>query len=636
MLGCAHHVAHSTAHAVYLFSCFLFFGYGCVVTIEQIDMAYHIILLALSLICSHSVIALGLDVPKPRQIAFSQKSYGPDGPWQAVTVLLGTPSQSLDLYPGGAWVSNILNTSVCENTKLTPVCYGKDAGLFNSKASNTFEIRPETGPMKNGTSDGSADGFRVSLAEYGQNTFAFDSLDLGSTQEQAHLVIPSFDLDFQIEGYSTLPDGSTYTIQMGNLALGAQEYNQTWPSGPGKPNVNGTFLPNYLHQNNYTTSTSYGLHIGSASLGIPGSLWIGGYDQSRVLGPVSQQSYGSTWLPIDLLDIGISVAEGQSPFNVTSRIGLLAHGNSSIGVKQEVWIEPTIPYLYLPHSTCDAIASYLPVTYSPRLGLFLWNTSSPSYTAIISSPALLTFTFRLNSSLTQNFTINVPFGLLNLTLTPPLSPTPIPYFPCRPSNTSVYTLGRAFLQAAFIGVNWMVETNHHGVWWLAQAPGPNTPSVPVTVGIMAGDRFVVPSANTWLDSWKGVWTPIGATEALAGNGSGTAGSDAKGGLSTAVKVGVATAVSFAVVFLIVVLFFYLRRGIRDRPPLTIPRSPTVPDWGQGDDKKAAGWGPREMEGRETREAVELGVPCRAVTERERRRRERYELGGMQRPAEMEG
>lgn len=53
-----------------------------------------------------------------------------------------------------------------------------------------------------------------------------------------------------------------------------------------------------------------------------------------------------------------------------------------------------------------------------------------------------------------------------------------------PYNGSVYTLGRAFLQAAFIGVNWQPQSPP-GNWFLAQAPGPNTASAALTVPIAA-------------------------------------------------------------------------------------------------------------------------------------------------------
>jgi hypothetical protein len=531
-----------------------------------------VILYALLFFCSSSSIATPA---KPRQIPFSSKSYGPDGPWPAVSVKMGSQSQPLDLFPGGFWVSNILNTSVCDNTTLAPVCYGTAATLYNSAASTTFAMYPETGPTQNGSYGGPGDSGAFTLAEFGKVHWAFDTLKLDATQETIAFEVPSFDLMFITEGYQVLPDGSIYTMEVGNLTLGCPDFNQSWARADGTI-INGTQLPNYLHTLGQTTSSSYGLHIGSASMGIPGSLWLGGYDQSRVLGTVSSQLYASNWLPIDLLDIGIGVAEEHSPFSFGTKSGYLAHKNASIGTALQVQVDPTIPYLYLPQSSCDAIAADLPLKFDSRFGLYLWQTNDPMYSEIISSPSILEFTFRLNSSNNANetMTINVPFALLNLTLTAPLVDQPTQYFPCRPSTKGKYYLGRAFCQAAFIGVNWMESTSHNGIWWLAQAPGPNTPSVPAETYIQQFDRYITASSNSWLDSWKTAWTPIGST---AGNSSGTAGTTGSnsnptsltGGssstpssgssLSTGAIAGLAIGTSIAAIAIIVLTIFLVRR-----------------------------------------------------------------------------
>jgi hypothetical protein len=158
------------------------------------------------------------------------------------------------------------------------------------------------------------------------------------------------------------------------------------------------------------------------------------------VGEVTVQKYNMHYLPIDLLDIGISITEGKSPFTFTSKSGLLASGNSSVGVSMRVILEPTSPFIYLPKSSCDAIAANLPVIYQPDLGLYIWDITTAAYQQIIASPAFLSFTFRLNSSITQNLTINVPFRLLNLTLTTPLVSNPTQYFPCNPFDLELRIL----------------------------------------------------------------------------------------------------------------------------------------------------------------------------------------------------
>lgn len=116
-------------------------------------------------------------------------------------------------------------------------------------------------------------------------------------------------------------------------------------------------------------------------------------------------------------------------------------------------------------------------------------------------------------------TINVPFALLNLTLTAPITNTPTANLPLRPGlgPSGGYELGRSFLQAAFIGVNWHTASGDgDGVWFLAQAPGPNTPSKNPLTAIQPKDSAIVGSSARWLDTWKGSWTVLESGGAAPG------------------------------------------------------------------------------------------------------------------------
>jgi hypothetical protein len=334
----------------------------------------------------------------------------------------------------------------------------------------------------------------------GNGRFYFDTLTILGTDLIPDYNLPNLSTLIVTRGYRTLPNGTTYSAAVGNIALGAQASNMSFGT------QNGSLLTGYLAAHDVVPSSSVGLHIGSASLRIPGSLWVGGYDQNRIVGPVSSQAYSQNGFPIDLLDISIGVAVGKSPFNVSSVSGLLAQGNSSLVPSLLVEVDSKEPYLYLPESTCRAIASWLPVTYNADFGLYIWDTQNPQYQRIVASPAYLAFTFRLSNAAVQNFTIRLPFKLLNLSLTEPLMDTPTPYFPCSLPTLPNYRLGRSFLQAAFMGVNWM--TDNHGVWFLAQAPGPNIGPQPQVVHVEPLDGALQQSEQNWEDTWRGIWAPI--------------------------------------------------------------------------------------------------------------------------------
>ncbi|EKV10018.1 hypothetical protein PDIG_27120 [Penicillium digitatum PHI26] len=195
--------------------------------------------------------------------------------------------------------------------------------------------------------------------------------------------IPSSNLITVEDGYQTYPGGQNYPLEVGTLALGAQYVNQTFGD------VGGNLITGWLWNGSQTIqSNTYGMHIGFFALGIPGSLMLGGYDQSRVLGDVSVQPHTGSSAPINLLDVSLGVATGGSPWNSTSKENLLAQGNSSLLGGTTVIAAPVDPYLYLPQSSCDAIAAELPVTHNSDLGLYAWNTDDPQYQRTYSQKTL--------------------------------------------------------------------------------------------------------------------------------------------------------------------------------------------------------------------------------------------------------
>lgn len=487
-------------------------------------------------------------VDQPQAVVWSEKSYGPDGPWAAVTVQMGTPWQSVDLLPGGSWMTNVLEKGICNGTTK---CAAEDAGLYDYRASETWEHAGGTGKIDRLSMHDIVGA--VHSVTMGDARWTFDNMQLqaddGGAGYTVEIELQRFDMLAISRAEQTLPDGSKYPLTIGKLALGAPEKNQSWQDGPTKPRFNGTLLTSAVFDQERTQSNSYSLHVGSPSMNLPGSLVLGGYHKERVLGSVSYQPYALDSLPIDLLDISIGVAEGSSPFNFTKKSGILADGDSSFAAGQQVTVDATQPYLYLPPTTCAALASHLPVKFQPKYGIYFWDTTNPQYEKIITSPSFLEFTFRESASVSTNITVKLPFALLNLTLSTPLINTPTPYFPCFGGQdpTEKWSLGRAFLQAALIGVKWEDKAAATpGSWFLAQAPGPNTPKTIAPTSITAAEELKVETSKTkWEDTWKGIWTVLEVDGTTSNNASTTPGSsddkapDSSGSSSDTAAVGVA-------------------------------------------------------------------------------------------------
>ncbi|KAL7626064.1 hypothetical protein AAE478_002834 [Parahypoxylon ruwenzoriense] len=473
----------------------------------------------------------------PKAARWSDKTLGPDGPWNAVAVTIGN-GQDVTVYPGKMWESFLPGEGYCRNTAIEGrPCYAQDAGAIYNETTGT-------GHEPNIAVDAAAF-FTSNLASDGtKGTRYTDRLFLGTdTGEWASDGVDDFAMVLMSDTQLQYQNGNKYPLFAGCLSFGAAPgmVNQTFQTRPGENAgaVNTSLLAGTLFEEGSIDSQTFGMHIGSAgSQKCPGSLWFGGYDRNRAVNDVLSISLADPYLVFSgapLLDISINVVEGGSPFPWSSKGGLLAAGNSSIGSRFALAVDPCLPYLNLPKSTCDAIAAEIPVTYNESLGLYLWNTSSPDYTRIVQSPSVLSFTFMDPDNNSRRVNISVPFMHLNLTLDQPLVDTPTPYFPCNGASNGNYALGRAFLQDAFFGAN--LQT---AVYFLAQAPGPNVAGESVTV--MDKDcRTISASNNDWATSWEGSWTPLpgGDSDAASGRRStaGTIAGAAVGGVAGIVLLG---------------------------------------------------------------------------------------------------
>ncbi len=481
---------------------------------------------------------------EPIAATWSSDTFGPDGPWRAVEVRVGS-EQTISMFPGGEWTSSILTSEYCTYNKSIS-CDAARAGLYNKQQSELggsgSDALIQWQPGKN---------FMSGLDVTGDDlTMWVDDMDIGGqTVENVSMALLG-------ENFAQYP-GRWSPLGASCLSLGAKDINQTFTMGDA-PAVNASLISGYLWSQGTTASNSFGMHIGSANPLMDGSLYFGGYDQNRVIGDVVSGS-GSVHGAIDLKDISIKVVDGASPWDSDSIDGLLGEGNSSIpSAGIQVSVDGCSPYLTLPKSTCDAIAAHLPVEYDQDLGLYLWQTDSAKYQQIVPSASVLQFTFPSGSN-TRSVAISVPFRHLNLTLDASLldGGAARPYFPCF-TGSERYALGRAFLQDAFLGANYGADT-----WWLAQAPGPNVPLSPKVVELAEGDAAIQASANDWKESWSGSWKALSASDvnsngtssdSNSGDGDSTgqsgSGSGAAIGIGVGVGVGAVAIIGFAAFFLI--------------------------------------------------------------------------------------
>ncbi|KAI1841561.1 hypothetical protein JX266_012214 [Neoarthrinium moseri] len=509
--------------------------------------------LPLSLLSYISLLASAQAATDPIAAKWSSQTFGPDGPWPAVEVKVGD-DQTIAMYPGHEYQSFLLTSKYCSYNNTLP-CYASQAGVYD-KAQSALDNTGSTGKIQFSPGPDYMAGL---LVDGESSTSWIDNIDL---QAGSGFTVPNVSMALIGEAFATYPDGSWQPLSVGCLGVGAPgQVNQSFSTGGDAP-INASLIPGYLASHNKIPSNSFSMHIGSANPSMAGSLYFGGYDKNRIVGEVlTLGGTGDISSELTLNDISINVIDGSSPWDFgTSKTGLLAEGNSSMTGGLKTRIDGCSPYLSLPSSTCKAITAHLPVTLNEKLGLYTWNTDDTKYSKIVNSASALQFTFTGTTN-TEKVTIAVPFRHLNLTLDAPLVSSKTQYFPCFTGAANQYTLGRAFLQDAFVGANWESKT-----WWLAQAPGPNIPSAAV-VTINSNDKSISASDNDWKTSWSGAWKALTPAEASASasvaapaSTSTDAASSSSGSLSTGAQAGIGVGIGLAgAAGLGALAFFFIRR-----------------------------------------------------------------------------
>ncbi|RDW57078.1 hypothetical protein BP6252_13893 [Coleophoma cylindrospora] len=112
-----------------------------------------------------------------------------------------------------------------------------------------------------------------------------------------------------------------------------------------------------------------------------------------------------------------------------------------------MFIDSTVPYLYLPQVVCDQFESAFQLQYDDVNELYTINSTAQRILSTMDP----SFTFTLADMTGQTITVTLPFLAFNLTASFPLVQSETNYFPLkRATNSTQYTLGRAFLQEAYI------------------------------------------------------------------------------------------------------------------------------------------------------------------------------------------
>jgi len=203
-----------------------------------------------------------------------------------------------------------------------------------------------------------------------------------------------------------------------------------------------------------------------------GSLTLGGYDESRFNKPSATAQTLTfpfyTDIARDLL-VGISSITTSKTVSSSSESKLLSDGIFA-------FIDTTLPYLWLPTSVCESFENAFGLTWNSTTELYTLNATQHSTLSKLDP----TITFNLSPNLPasandQSVSISFPYSAFDLNVSWPYAETSTYYFPLkRASNDTQFTLGRAFLQEAYLIADY--ERQNFSIWpckWDAQTTKAN-------------------------------------------------------------------------------------------------------------------------------------------------------------------
>ncbi|KAL0253353.1 hypothetical protein SLS55_010330 [Diplodia seriata] len=361
----------------------------------------------------------------------SQGYRGNDGSWSTFIVRAGQPAQDFEVLPSTSGVNVIVPLiEGCVNSPdniTAPANCGSLRGAF---------------PSNNHQSSG----FMTNSSSTWRNIGIFD-LNLGT----------QYDIDINARyGYETIglavehSGGPTLDGQVVAGIARKQFFLGVFPLGI-KPTNFSTFddpQPSYLtglKDKGIIPGLGFGYTAGAGYRyrGITASLVLGGYDASRY-DMTNSKTFQFGYDDNADFTIGLQNVIGERTLHGT--VTLL---NDGIVVN----IDSTLPYLWLPEEVCDTFQKAFGLSYDENTQLYLVDDTIHNQLKQLNPTVSLTLGDGTTAGTGQNNTvvISLPYAAFDLQASWPLTKNTTNYFPLkRATNSTQYTLGRAFLQEAYV------------------------------------------------------------------------------------------------------------------------------------------------------------------------------------------
>ncbi|TID23017.1 acid protease [Venturia nashicola] len=354
-------------------------------------------------------------VPTAISVPPDQYWDGNDGPWSTFGVTLGSNTQSLRLLPatgqGAVWAvvpegCTDKDPASCKDTRGS--LYLRNTTTSWSQV-GLYELSLIEEQKLNYSGNGIYGTDKVGLAWPGDNLPSISNQIIAGVATK----------DFYMGGFPLNPWPVNFT-----------DLNQRYPS----------LLTNLKNQSSIPSLTwGYTAGMYNHDPKIFGSLTLGGYDASRFTPNNVNFSMGAD-ISRDLL-VGIqTITSGSSKLLSTPIFAL---------------ITSLVPHIWLPLSACQAFEQAFGLTWNETAQLYIVNDTL--HTSLTKSNPSVRFTVAPDATGGNSVAIDMPYGSFDLISGPslPKVASGTRFFPLRRANNETqYTLGRAFLQNAYVIANY--------------------------------------------------------------------------------------------------------------------------------------------------------------------------------------
>lgn len=226
---------------------------------------------------------------------------------------------------------------------------------------------------------------------------------------------------------------------LGNFGLNPRPNNFT---AQNEQNESPSYL-SILHNQSLIPSLSYSYTAGAKyrQNGVLGSLILGGYDEGQFI--ANGLSFPFFHDQERDLTVGLQAITSEDGKN---NVELLEKGILT-------FIDSTVSQIWLPTEACQLFESTFGIVYDNKSGYYL--LTGRQHSQLLDQKPTITFRLGQLASGGKTVDIEIPYSAFDLNISYPFVANNTYYFPLRrAANESQYTLGRTFLQEAYLTVDY--------------------------------------------------------------------------------------------------------------------------------------------------------------------------------------